>query len=65
MDTKQAPACTTGIFIGLMNQKRVHALIFNLGQVGDHTHPVFGAIAEIQLLQPLTGHFLTFITEMG
>jgi hypothetical protein len=65
MDTKQAPAGTTGIFMSLMNQKRVHAVIFNLGQVGDHTHPVFGAIPGIQLLQPLTWHFVTFITEMG
>ena len=48
-----------------MSQKRVHALIFNLGQVGDHAHPVFGAISGIQLLQPLTWHFLTFITEVG
>ena len=48
-----------------MSQKRVHALIFNFGQVGDHAHPVFGAISGIQLLQPLTWHFLTFITEMG
>ena len=48
-----------------MSQERVHALIFNLGQVGDHAHPVFGAISGIQLLQPLTWHFLTFITEMG
>ena len=48
-----------------MGQKRIHALIFNLDQVGDHAHPVFGAISGIQLLQPLTWHFLTFITEVG
>jgi hypothetical protein len=48
-----------------MSQKRVHALIFNFDQVSDHAHPVFGAISGIQLLQPLTWHFLTFITEMG
>ena len=48
-----------------MSQKCVHALIFNLGQVSDHAHTVSGAIPGIQLLQPLTGHFLTFITEMG
>ncbi len=65
VDTKQSPACTTGIFVGLMNQKCVHAVIFNLGQVGDHTHPVFCAIPGIQLFQPLAWHFVTFITEMG
>jgi hypothetical protein len=65
VDTQQTPAFTTGIFFSLMNQKRVHALIVNLGQVGDHAHPVFGTIPYIQLLQPFTGHFLTFITEMG
>lgn len=65
VDTQQASAFTTGIFFSLMNQKRVHALILNLGQIGDHAHPVFSTISEIQLLQPFTWHFLTFITEMG
>jgi len=65
VDTQQASACTTSIFFSLMNQKRVHALILNLGQIGDHAHSVFGTIPDIQLLQPFTWHFLAFITEMG
>jgi hypothetical protein len=65
VDTKQASACATGIFFSLMTQKRVHALIFNIDQIGDHAHPVFGTISDIQLLQPFTRHFLTFMTEMG
>jgi thymidine phosphorylase len=65
VDTKQASAFTTGIFFCLMNQKRVHTLIFNLDQVGDHAHPIFGTISDIQLLQPFTWHFLTFKAEMG
>jgi thymidine phosphorylase len=65
VDTQQASAFTTGIFFSLMNQKRVHALIFNLDHIGDHAHPVFGTISDIQILQPFTWHFLTFITEMG
>ena len=64
VDTKQATACTTSIFISLMNQKGVHSLIFNLGQVGDHAHPVFGVIPGIQLLQPFTWHFFTFIVHL-
>ena len=65
VDTKQASAFTACIFFILMNQKRVHALIVNLDQIGDHAHPVFGTVSDIQLLQPFTWHFLTFITGMG
>jgi hypothetical protein len=65
VDTKQASAFAAGVFFSLMNQKGVYALIFNLDQIGDHAHPVFGPVSDIQLLQPFTRHFLAFITEPG
>jgi hypothetical protein len=65
VDTQQASACTAGIFFSLMNQKRVHALIVNPDQVGDHAHPIWGTVSDIHLLQPFTWHFLIFITGMG
>jgi len=65
VDTQQVAAFATGISFSLVTQKRVHTLIFNLDQIGDHAHPVFGPVPDVQLLQPFTGRFLTFITEMG
>lgn len=47
VDTKQALACGARIFLGLMSQKLGDSLIFNLGQVGDHAHAVFGPITFI------------------
>jgi hypothetical protein len=65
MDAPQAPAGGAGVPPDLIGQEGLHAPVPDFGQVGDHAHAIFGAIALVQLLQTLTRHPLTFIAEVG
>lgn len=46
-------------------QKFRHAVFFDEGQVVNHTHPVFGPVALIQILQAPTGKIAAVVAEMN